>query len=111
MTRDDVWTYLQEAIPGMVRAQRVESKAPAVIVAEALNPLSTHRYDVIDLTIEIPVVRMPDKLSEDPRVTALRKQCEDRTWSHTYVLGVSENWGGASYTFTLSVTVEKDAQP
>lgn len=93
----------------MTRAQRVDGKAPAVIVAEALNPLSTHRYDTIDLTIEIPVVRMPDELKEDSRVVALRKLCRDKAWAHTYVFGVSENWGGASYTFTLTVTVECDA--
>lgn len=111
MTRDDVWNLLQEAIPGVVRAQRVDSKAPAVIVAEALSPLSTHKFDVLDLSIEIPLVRMPDKLDEDPRAAALRRQCVAQKWAHTYVLGVSENWGGPSYTYTVTVTVEKDAQP
>ena len=96
-------------MPGIVRVQRVEAKAPAVIVAEALSPLSTHRFDVVDLTVEVPVVRMPDVLAEDDRVKALRRLCAAQAWAHTYVLGISENWGGPSYTFTLSVTVEKDA--
>lgn len=109
MTRGELWTLLQGAIPGMTRAQRVDGKAPAVIVTESVDPLSTHRFEAITLTIEIPVVRMLDDLKEDPRATALRRLCRDRAWAHTYVLGVSENWGGASYTFTLSVTVECDA--
>lgn len=109
MTRSELWTLMQEAVPGIVRVQRVDSKAPAFIVAEALSPLSSHRFDVIDYTIEIPVLRMPEALAEDSRAVALRRLCAERAWSHTYVFGVSENWGGPSYTFTLTVQVEKDA--
>lgn len=109
MTRDDVWRALQTAIPGLVRVQRVDSNAPAVIVAETCAPHSNHKYDMLDYTVEIPVPRMPDGLREDARAVALRQACEENTWSYSYVLGVSETWGGPSYTFTIAVTVIKDA--
>ena len=104
-----MWQLFQGAIPGMVRAQRVDSNVPAVIVAETMTPHQNHRFDVVNFTIEIPVMRMPDGLSEHPHMKALRRACEQSTWAYSYVLGVSETWGGPSYTFTISTVVEKDA--